>query len=1008
MEHPVKHALHASLVGLLVALVSFASAGAASVRNQAAVAPGQQAQVTPPASVPAITLPPGETPAHLTRMDIRVTVSGLEAETVTTMTFRNPNGRQLAGELEFPLPDDAVLAGYALDIGGRMVDGVLVTKEKARVVLETETRRRVDPGLVEHVRGNVFRTRIFPLPARGERTVRVVTVGSLALSGGDAACRVRLPRVALPALSLRVEVVKGTVKPQVGGFGNLSLAEWSDRWVAESTLTSVTPGDDVVVSLPQLPVLVTSAERADDEEYIAISHTPAAIAPHVGAAVSRAAIAWDASGSRDAAAVKRDRALLAALLATPGWREATIDLVVFRDRREPVRTFVVRDGVAADLFAHLDGLPYDGATDLSALDLRKGSAPHAADAAWLLFTDGFFTLGAGLPALGGLPVHVIASDGLRDAALQRYLASATGGTMVDLATVDAATGAQLIADPPLSLLRVESPDGALSDVQARFAAGSGRATIYARLLHAGRAVLVYGAGGREVTRVPVALPSAGPAGRIIARAWAARKVEELSVLPERNESAMVSLGRRFGLVTPATSLIVLETVQQYVEHDIEPPATWPEMRQQYVAALEARKGVERRKQDSKIERVAGWWRERVAWWERDFHYAKDYKWTAPASSVGRADERSRDQATRQSVSEAVPPPPAAAPVAAGNVGRGAGEGRSAGARLAMKAESGGTESVTAGIAIKAWSPDTPYLKAIKAVPPARAYAAYLKERPAYAASPSFYLDCAGAILPIDKALGLRVLSNLAELKIDDSALLRVFAWRLTEAGELDRAIETLERVRSLRPEDPQSHRDLALVLADRMDRDRRSADGLRAARLLYDVVVGDWQRFEEVEVITLMELNRLLGRLERLDAAAVRKMEYVDDRLRRLLDVDVRIVMSWDADNTDIDLHVIEPSGEEAFYGHNTTTIGGHVSRDFTQGYGPEEYVLRRSLGGVYTIRCKYYGSRQQTLVGPATVTATVITNFGRPDERRQVLTLRLDTVKDSVEVGKVMIAGRD
>ena len=47
----------------------------------------------------------------------------------------------------------------------------------------------------------------------------------------------------------------------------------------------------------------------------------------------------------------------------------------------------------------------------------------------------------------------------------------------------------------------------------------------------------------------------------------------------------------------------------------------------------------------------------------------------------------------------------------------------------------------------------------------------------------------------------------------------------------------------------------------------KAADGVRAARLLYDVVVGEWQRFEEVEVIALMELNRLLARLERLDAA---------------------------------------------------------------------------------------------------------------------------------------------
>ena len=44
-----------------------------------------------------------------------------------------------------------------------------------------------------------------------------------------------------------------------------------------------------------------------------------------------------------------------------------------------------------------------------------------------------------------------------------------------------------------------------------------------------------------------------------------------------------------------------------------------------------------------------------------------------------------------------------------------------------------------------------------------------------------------------------------------------------------------------------------------------------------------------------------------------------------------------DTDHTDIDLHVMEPTGEEVFYGHNrSSTTGAAVSRDFTQGYGPE------------------------------------------------------------------------
>ena len=59
------------------------------------------------------------------------------------------------------------------------------------------------------------------------------------------------------------------------------------------------------------------------------------------------------------------------------------------------------------------------------------------------------------------------------------------------------------------------------------------------------------------------------------------------------------------------------------------------------------------------------------------------------------------------------------------------------------------------------------------------------------------------------------------------------------------------------------------------------------------------------------------------------------------LDCDVRIVLTWDADLTDVDLWVTEPSGEKCFYDHNRTTIGGMLCRDFTQGYGPEEYCLR-------------------------------------------------------------------
>ena len=51
------------------------------------------------------------------------------------LTFTNPNARVMSGELEFPIPEGAFVCGYALEINGDMIPGVICEKEKARVGL---------------------------------------------------------------------------------------------------------------------------------------------------------------------------------------------------------------------------------------------------------------------------------------------------------------------------------------------------------------------------------------------------------------------------------------------------------------------------------------------------------------------------------------------------------------------------------------------------------------------------------------------------------------------------------------------------------------------------------------------------------------------------------------------------------------------------------------------------------------------------------------------------------
>jgi hypothetical protein len=57
---------------------------------------------------------------------------------------------------------------------GLDVNGVVVEKQKARVTFENEVRKGVDPGFVEMVTENIFRTKVYPIVAGGIRIVRVI------------------------------------------------------------------------------------------------------------------------------------------------------------------------------------------------------------------------------------------------------------------------------------------------------------------------------------------------------------------------------------------------------------------------------------------------------------------------------------------------------------------------------------------------------------------------------------------------------------------------------------------------------------------------------------------------------------------------------------------------------------------------------------------------------------------------------------------------------------------
>jgi uncharacterized protein YfaP (DUF2135 family) len=117
---------------------------------------------------------------------------------------------------------------------------------------------------------------------------------------------------------------------------------------------------------------------------------------------------------------------------------------------------------------------------------------------------------------------------------------------------------------------------------------------------------------------------------------------------------------------------------------------------------------------------------------------------------------------------------------------------------------------------------------------------------------------------------------------------------------------------------------------------------------------------------------------------------------------DLRVTISWNTDDTDVDLWVIEPDGTKVFYSNRKSRTGGELSQDMTQGYGPERYQIEKAQEGAYTVVVHYFRPNPNLLGGESHVNVAVVRKAGSADESVERHTVVLKRHDEQVEVCKV------
>ena len=969
-------------------------------------------------------------PMVLQDLSVDILVIGQTAVTTMEMTFYNPNSRVMEGEFQFPLANGQQVSRFALDINGKLREGVVVDKTAGRKAFEEIVRRGVDPGLLEKTEGNNFKARVYPMPAKGTRRVLIAFEQELhERNGQDYYFLPITANTTLKNFKVRTEVVSRFVKADIQNSLQLDFKQARNSYISEVSQQNFTLNQNIALTFPKIEKPQTISATKGNKTYCYGNIALATAQPKNRATPKEIGLLWDASHS----ATNRDRAKEFAFLDAyfKALKNVKVVLSSFNIRTDKTLSFEVKNGNWQALKSHLESLQYDGATDGNAINFNLKADEL------LLFSDGIFNFGSKDFSVNEVvkqaktPITVVNASAVANTPKMQYLANASGGSFIDLTTLTTEQALKVAQTIPFQLLDIEVKNGKIANIfpQKGTAISKGNFTLAGELqTKEASLILSFGYPKNVIVQKEIHFAANPDASEsefdLLRRIWAEKQIAQLE--REGAEQKQIdAVGREYSIVTEGNSLIVLETVEDYVRYRITPPK---ELAKEYYAILNSQAEEKKERKKEILEELIEQSNEQTEWWktvyplkDKKTKNKKQLNVVVDEITDNRAEIKDEVIASAEIAKMEASVPQAEVQAQARGISM---RGISSvsedtdsaelnevvvrGYAPVMKRSLTGSVSVVAtndvrventpiaNIELNAYNPDTPYLKVMEYTEEAKAVETYYKLKKEYGTTPAFYADVADYFFKKgNREQAILVVSNLAELGLDDPQLLRVLGYKLSRYNAKKEAVQVFQKVVTIRPEEPQSFRDLGLALAD-------DTQYNEAVKNLYKVITEDWNddRFEDVKLITLNDLNSIIARNKNV------KTSYIDKRLLKKEPVDVRVVLSWDTDNCDMDLWVTDPKDEKCYYQNTLTYLGGKISRDVTQGYGPEEFMLKKAENGKYKVQVDYFGTHSQKQLMPVSLRITFYTHFGTPQQKQEETTVRLSNAKEVIEVGAFQVTG--
>jgi Ca-activated chloride channel family protein len=533
---------------------------------------------------------------------VTVKVEGRVCVTEVDQVFVNPNPRQLEGTYLFPLPEGATIDRFSMWIDGKETPAELLDAAKARGIYEGIVRQMRDPALLEYAERGLFKARVFPIDANGEKRVKIRYAEVLTSDNGTVAYRYPLNTEKFSSRPL--ESVSVGVSIDAGGPVTSVFSPSHRIDVPKDTGGAVKIGWEARNVTPDRDFLLFWRPTKKDVGISVIAHRDPTdpegtfllvLAPRPGdeakAMPKDVVFVVDTSGSMAGPKMEQAKGALRFCLRSLS-SEDRFSIVPFSTEPRPFRGTVIEatpeNRAAAEKF--VDGIEAAGGTAIDdALRTGFGMLPLAAgkDArpAMVLFvTDG-------LPTIGQTDVDKILKNAAERSGASRLFVFGVGDDVntklldrlaeENRGTRDYVAQTESIEEKVSNLYgKLARP--AMTDLALKID-GVETTAIHPRrlpdLFHGGEILVTgrYSKPGSAVIRLSgkvrdeareiveeVRFPETEARHEFLPRLWAVRRVgfllDQMRLSGETSEvrDETVKLARRFGIVTPYTSYLIVE------------------------------------------------------------------------------------------------------------------------------------------------------------------------------------------------------------------------------------------------------------------------------------------------------------------------------------------------------------------------------------------------------------------------------------------------------------------